>query len=89
MNAARLEQLRLSLLLALKHAGDMFVGETELHFGVSLNGFRGLDLSDVRSELQYLADKGLIVRNERKLISPEVRQWRITATGRDYLAGNE
>lgn len=39
-------------------------------------------------ELDYLTDKRLLAEVP-KAISPEVRAWRITAEGRDYLAGNE
>lgn len=39
----------------------------------------------VADEIQYLADKGLLVE-ENKLVSPENKFWRTTADGRDYLA---
>jgi len=39
----------------------------------------------LEAELLYLEDKGLVARTE-KIISPELRAWRITAAGRDYAA---
>ncbi len=39
-------------------------------------------------ELDYLVDKGLLAEVPQT-ISPEVRAWRITATGRDFLAGKD
>lgn len=49
-------------------------------------GFGGIARAEVEAELVYLTDKGLMAEVPR-LISPEVRAWRITAAGRDYLAG--
>jgi DNA-binding PadR family transcriptional regulator len=39
----------------------------------------------VRLEVDYLADKGLVAA-EAKVISPEVKRYRTTAAGRDFLA---
>lgn len=44
-----------------------------------------LTAEQVADEIQYLADKGLLVE-ENKLVSPENKFWRTTADGRDYLA---
>lgn len=40
---------------------------------------------DIEAELLYLEDKGLVAPSP-KIISPELRAWRITAAGRDYAA---
>lgn len=40
---------------------------------------------DIEAELLYLEDKGLVARSP-KIISPELRAWRITAAGRDHVA---
>lgn len=50
-------------------------------------GFRHSGVLTVDKELRYLRDKGL-VDNPSKTISPENQTWRITATGRDWLAQN-
>ncbi|MHB8520716.1 MAG: hypothetical protein ACYDH9_08150 [Limisphaerales bacterium] len=42
-------------------------------------------VEQIDEELQYLKDKGF-VELVVKVISPELRSWRITASGRDYLA---
>lgn len=39
----------------------------------------------VAAEIQYLKDKKLLVADE-KAVSPEVKLYRATADGRDYLA---
>ena len=50
-------------------------------------GFRGITRDQVESEINYLADPDKrFLRAEEKHISPEVRNYRTTATGRDYLA---
>ncbi len=40
---------------------------------------------EVTRELGYLIDKGFVAE-ERPVVSPELRQYRITAAGSDYLA---
>ena len=40
---------------------------------------------DVEEEVQYLVDKDFLEKVS-SAISPEVRAWRITAAGRDWLA---
>jgi hypothetical protein len=50
-------------------------------------GFRGIERDQVQAEIDYLADpqKGLLA-TDAKVVSPENKIWRTTATGRDYLA---
>ncbi len=50
-------------------------------------GFRGLGAEVASTELRYLEDKGF-VKAPSKAISPENQTWRITASGRDWLAQN-
>lgn len=86
MDATTRENLRHSLL--------RFTSENRSRFGLPLaylhaaalaEGRRNLTLPEVEFELDYLSEKGLLTVPE-KLISPEVRAWRITAAGRDHLA---
>jgi hypothetical protein len=86
MTAEDREQLRLSLL--------RFCAENRTRFGSSSGllhqrarneGRSELTKDEVEAELDYLAEKGLIA-NAVKMISPEMRAWKITPEGRDYLA---
>ena len=91
MNATDRQQLRLSLL--------RFLDENMSRFGFELGyllqrarseGRPSLKAEDVEQEMLYLEDKKFrgepIVLVVDKTISPELRAWRITAAGRDYLA---
>lgn len=81
------EQLRMTLLRELR--------ANPTHFGLAARliltlarasaGLPNLTVADVEAELSYLQDKGLAEPVE-KLVSPELRAWRITAAGRDFLA---
>jgi DNA-binding PadR family transcriptional regulator len=69
-----------------------YVAEARRYAGIGLllqclrsEGFAELTRGELAGELQYLADKGLVVAVE-KPVSPEMAVWRITAAGRDYLA---
>lgn len=86
MNATDRQQLRLSLL--------RFLDENVTRFGFELGyllqrarseGRPRLSADDVDVELLYLEDKKFIEQPAKQL-SPELRAWRITAGGRDYLA---
>lgn len=75
------EQARLSILR---------YGARPVGFGIIVQylrseGFRTMSRDEVTAELQYLQDKGFMV-SEPKPLSPEVKVWRATAAGRDYLA---
>lgn len=83
------EQLRLSLL--------RFLAENPTRWGFNLalltqmaraEGRTTIQQEQVEAELLYLEDKGLIARCE-KVLSPELRAWRITAVGRDFLADTQ
>jgi hypothetical protein len=86
MNATDREQLRLSLL--------RFLDENVTRFGFQLGyllqrarseGRPKLTADEVDAEILYLEDKGFIAQPQKQ-VSPELRAWRITAAGRDFLA---
>jgi hypothetical protein len=79
------EQIRLSLLRHCDAAAQYGLATPLLRQLLASEGLRGLDPAQLRAELQYLADKGLLTQLP-KLISPENEAWRITAAGRDLLA---
>lgn len=80
------ELFRQAILRVLDSNNTRFgLGVSAVQHSTVLFGFPSPKASDVSAELQYLADKNLIVEC-LKGISPENRAWRITAAGRDYLA---
>ena len=80
------EQVRLSVLRCCESAAQYGLATGLLRQFVANEGFRGLTEEELRAELVYLADKGLVA-SLPKTISPENEAWRITAEGRDFLAG--
>jgi hypothetical protein len=77
------EQVRLSLLRY--GLGTFTVGLARQY--LASEGFRGLSREDVQAEIDYLADAGKgLLAHESKPVSPEVRKYKTTAAGRDYLA---
>lgn len=87
MDADIREQVRISMLRYLARADEHGLGQTVLWTFVRTEGFTQVSRPDVGIELQYLMDKGLVT-SMAKDISPELAHWRITATGRDWLAQN-
>jgi hypothetical protein len=86
MNAAEREQLRLSLMRYLDANATAYgLGEGLLLQMCRSEGRPELRAAEVRAELQYLEDKGLVAR-VGKAISPENRTYRLTAAGRDAHA---
>lgn len=85
MDNTSLELIRINLLQLLRAASPHEVPASRLVTGVRIGGYREADANFVTTELTYLADKGLVFSPE-KLVSPENREWRITAAGRDHLA---
>jgi hypothetical protein len=86
MSPQQREQLRLSLL--------RFMDENPSRFGLPTDfllqqarseGRQALIYQEVETELEYLAEKGLC-SEVPKTISPEKRNWKISANGRDFLA---
>lgn len=85
MNAALRELLRQALLQALAPVPpEIGIGASTLRLKAVSAG-HAVSEAEVAAELQYLADKGLVVP-VAKTLSPENRLWRITAAGRDLLA---
>jgi hypothetical protein len=85
MNPWQIEQVRLSLLRYLAEAAPYAMGEELLLQCLRCEGWLEATPALAR-ELDYLDGKGL-VEAALKLISPENRAWRITAAGRDFVAG--
>ena len=79
------EQCRLSLLRFLCMVPGRALGEAVLRQMLGAEQGRLPQQDEVRAELTYLEDKGL-VEQPHKLISPEVRMYRATAAGRDQFA---
>lgn len=85
-------QLREAARLRILHAvaGHRFgAPENFVQIALQTDGF-DMSATDVAEELDYLSDpkKGLVIQVDKR-ISPEVRHWKITAEGRDFLAQNE
>ena len=85
MSAARLEHVRLSALRYCAETGEIGYMERAILQDIRNEGLRELTESELRAEMQYLADKGLITAVS-KALSPDLKRWRVTAAGRDFLA---
>ena len=75
----------MSVLRYCESAADYGLATALLRQFLQSEGFRGLTVEGLKAELIYLADKGLVAKLP-KVISPENEAWRITASGRDFLA---
>ncbi len=84
MNPKQRENLRLLILSTINMARGYGVPMDGIRMGLPPQ-MRQLDDDDLRAEVQYLIDKGFVAL-EGKVISPENREWKITAEGRDFLA---
>jgi hypothetical protein len=84
MTAQQRELLRDGILTGLDKLGEYRPTLDTLHLGLRQSGHQ-VTLDEVKTEVNYLVDKGFISFVE-KAISPERRRHRITAAGRDYLA---
>jgi hypothetical protein len=85
MNSQQREQIRLSILRYCESADQYGLAAPLLLQFIRSEGFRGLSAAGLRAEIDYLADKSLLAPVV-KPISPELPAWRITASGRDFLA---
>ena len=83
MNAQQRNILRVTLLLVARSAP---LGLTLDFAPVALRA-RAIkaEPEEIKDEIAYLADKGLLAPVSKK-VSPEIKAWRITAEGRDFLA---
>lgn len=88
MNATDREQLRLSLLRFLDSNKGRFGLGARLLLQMARSEGGDVQIEDIHAELQYLQDKGLVIQIE-KVISPELRSWRISGPGRDLIAPRE
>lgn len=86
MNPAERELFRQNLLLQLDAVAPHALRVATLRIGARLGGFSPTD-TELHAELDYLEQKQLITPGV-KIISPENREWKITAAGRDFLAQN-
>jgi len=86
LNAQQREQLRLSLLRFLNDNPARYGLPTELLLQMArAEGRPQLDKQNVVAELEYLVEKSL-AQEVPKTLSPEIRNWKITANGRDHFA---
>lgn len=85
MNSEKRELLRNAILLALNSSAPFAIGLQAIKVMIKPYGFRDLDRDEVLLEIEYLIGKGLAEAVDKN-ISPENRQWKITAQGRDHLA---
>lgn len=86
LTATQRELFRKALLTALEESKPYCPTVPILQISLRSAGFPRLEPDEIRAELEYLAEKGLCAREEKRLVSPENSGWRITASGRDYLA---
>lgn len=84
MNAFPRELFRQNLLVQLDQVAPAHLRIATLRVGAMAGGF-DVDDKAVDAELAYLADKGFTAA-ANKALSPENKHWRITASGRDYVA---
>ncbi|MGF1450271.1 MAG: hypothetical protein ACFB20_12760 [Opitutales bacterium] len=78
--------LRRAILLQLEAAQPASLPPETLLDGLRLAGYANLNNNRLLTELDYLGDKQLINRQAASL-DPARLRFRITAQGRDYLAG--
>lgn len=82
MNPEQREQVRLSL-LRYGLSGRLTVGLA--HQYLKSEGHPVKDQEEVKAEIWYLEEKGLMAMVPQA-VSPEVKHYRTSAAGRDYLA---
>jgi len=78
------EELRLLILTTIAAAKGYAIPLDGIRLGLPAQ-HRRMEGDDLQAEVQYLVDKGFVAP-ESKRLSPENREWKITAEGRDYLA---
>jgi hypothetical protein len=85
MTSQEIEGLRIALLQALAIVAGVELPLPTLVTAAKRAGFRDVEVRTVAAEMSYLEDKQLVVAGD-KTLSPENREWRIAAEGRDFLA---
>ncbi len=88
MTNSQREQIRLSCLRYCVAARSMGIGTALLLQALRAEGLQKTDEDELREELRYLEEKGLIEK-KNKLISPENEIWMATAWGRDFWVEGE
>ncbi len=86
MDANLREQLRINLLRQAEAASGLGLTDGAFLVGARTQGYP-TTITEVGSEIDYLADRGLLTA-VTKTLSPEIRRHRINAAGRDFLAVN-
>jgi hypothetical protein len=84
MNAELREQFRLRILQLIDACGALGMRANTLTIQLNGAGFQ-VQQRDVDTEVTYLRDKEFLAE-VAKAISPELKRWRVTAAGRDFLA---
>lgn len=79
------EQVRISLVRYAAAAGGNGMNAGLFLQYLRSEGFKGVSPGEVLMEVGYLVDKGFLAEVSR-LVSPEIKAWRVTAGGRDFLA---
>jgi hypothetical protein len=79
------ELVRISLLRYAAAGGPRGVTSSLLMQYVRVEFRKEFSADDLQAEIQYLVDKDMLAP-VGKTLSPELTIWRVTATGRDYLA---
>jgi hypothetical protein len=80
------EELRCAILRNLDRKGSRYgLVISHLTLLVRVDGFPEITPAEIEKELDYLADANM-ADQALKIISPENRAWRISKTGRDFLA---
>ncbi len=79
--------LRRTILLQLEAASPASLPRSTILVGLETAGFC-MDLKELSSELDYLAQKGMITLSRSALSAGELRA-KLSADGRDYLESGE
>lgn len=85
MNADTRELFRQNLVAQLAAAGAVGMKPAQLKLGLKVGGFDAVADKDLDDALDYIAGKGLVQVID-KMISPELKRWKITSAGYDYAA---
>jgi hypothetical protein len=89
MNQATIEQLRIRIVLLVEATRSIGMGFDGLCITLRQAGYKFQNDDELRSEVDYLVEKGLIrLHKEDRRIGPPAERYKITADGRDWLAEN-
>jgi hypothetical protein len=88
MKGVMLELLRKNLLETALAAMPRMISVDLARVTAQSRGFPSVTNEEIRMELDYLTEAGLL-ELQAKVLSPEVKLWKVTKLGRDFLAENE